>query len=411
MASKTRKLPPGLYLQPGSDIIMMRLSVRGQKVRESTHTANIRDAAAYRDRRKAELLVGMSQLDNRKTMIGSIVDDYLAAMKRDGLKTAAKAEERWRVHLSRVFDTQPVNLLTTDHINNYITNRQKEEAANATINRELAILKRAYTLALQSDPPKVNRLPKIPRLKEDNVRRGFVQDEDHDKLLEQAEAIGPWMKGLYLLGYTFGFREEEATTLRVDQVDVKNKCIWLERTKTGEARVAYMTTELFAAILPLVKRMKGSDLVFTREDGSPAGDIRKAWWRMCVNAGLGEVRCRVCQQLLDSTAYCSECKTSNVGYKGLLFHDLRRTAIRNMRRYGISEKIAMLISGHKTRSVFDRYNIVDEADLREAASMIESGDTLKQDIKKSMMESSDTQKQVSTGHEKGMNITSKLAVN
>ena len=84
MASKTRKLPPGLYLQPGSDIIMMRLSVRGQKVRESTHTANIRDAAAYRDRRKAELLVGMSQLDNRKTMIGSIVDDYLAAMKRDG---------------------------------------------------------------------------------------------------------------------------------------------------------------------------------------------------------------------------------------------------------------------------------------------------------------------------------------
>ena len=83
-----------------------------------------------------------------------------------------------------------------------------------------------------------------------------------------------WVKGLYLLGYTFGFREEEATTLRVDQVDVKNKCIWLERTKTGEARVAYMTTELFAAILPLVKRMKGSDLVFTREDGSPVRPLQ-----------------------------------------------------------------------------------------------------------------------------------------
>ena len=134
-----------------------------------------------------------------------------------------------------------------------------------------------------------------------------------------------------------------------------------------------MTKELFAAILPLLSRKRGSNLVFTREDGSAVGDFRKAWWRMCVNAGLGEIRCRVCRRLLDSTAYCSDCRTSNVGYQGLLFHDLRRTAIRNMRRCGISEKVAMLISGHKTRSVFDRYNIVDEADLREAAHKLEQG--------------------------------------
>ena len=109
------------------------------------------------------------------------------------------------------------------------------------------------------------------------MRRGFVQDECHHRLLQQAEEIGPWMKGLYLIGYTFGFREEEASDLRVSQADVQNKCIWLEQTKTGEARVAYMTNELFATLLPLLKGKKGSDLLFTREDGSPVGDFRKSW--------------------------------------------------------------------------------------------------------------------------------------
>ena len=98
--------------------------------------------------------------------------------------------------------------------------------------------------------------------------------------------------------------------------------------------------------------MRVAELVFHR-DGHPLGDFRKAWAAACIAAELYRV--------VGTNADGSDKKIP-----ARLFHDLRRSGVRNMVRAGVPERVAMEISGHRTRSIFDRYNIVSEADLRTA---------------------------------------------
>lgn len=111
-------------------------------------------------------------------------------------------------------------------------------------------------------------------------------------------------------------------------------------------------------------------LVF-HHDGEAIADFRKAWATACVVAGLGKFTCRACGQP-GSGHKCQECNTDALKYSGRLFHDFRRSAVRDMVRAGVPETIAMSISGHKTRSMFQRYDICNERDQREALRATEA---------------------------------------
>jgi integrase len=150
-----------------------------------------------------------------------------------------------------------------------------------------------------------------------------------------------------------------------------------ENSKNGEAR----TVTLSGDLADLIERRKAQKTVQTKTGvllseyvfhlkGAPVGDFRKAWATGCVAAGLGRFVCGRCNQTV-SAHTCEACKGEAV-YVGRIFHDFRRTAVRNMVRAGVPERVAMTISGHKTRSIFDRYNIVNEADLREAMQRTQS---------------------------------------
>jgi integrase len=127
-----------------------------------------------------------------------------------------QAQLRIEKHLRPEFGGITAVKLTSKHIREYIEKR-KREAANATINRELAIVRRAYNLGALEDPPLVYRVPRIPKLKEDNVREGFLEPEQYRTIL--GDLPDP-VKPVFVLGYHLGMRTGELLALKRDWVDL-----------------------------------------------------------------------------------------------------------------------------------------------------------------------------------------------
>lgn len=257
-------------------------------------------------------------------------------------------------------------------IRRYIASRIEQSARPASVNRELAILKRAFNLAMESTPPKVRAVPYIPMFEEKNVRTGFLKDEDYAKLAAECGKEGLWLRTILAVAYNFGWRAGEIIGLCVDQIDLADRTIRLEvgATKNGHGRTVKMTTEVFTLLTACVTGKEGDDPVFTRADGTPVLDFRDAWHAVCVRSGVGKFVCLDCDQVVSKTK--CDCGSRRRTYKGLLFHDLRRSGVRNLRRLGVAESVAMKISGHKTASVFRRYDIIEQSDLEDAAAKLDA---------------------------------------
>lgn len=267
-------------------------------------------------------------------------------------------------------DSRAINI-TTDRIREFITKRQHEGAPNSTINRSLAALRRMFSLAKEDS--KVREVPHVPMLKEPPARRGFLE---HSEFQQLRQALPEHLRPVVTLGFYTGMRLGEIKKLRWENINLGDNQIRLDpgTTKNDEARVIPLMGELPPMLKILRKSASNSDLVFVRK-GKQLVSFRKAWLRSCVQTGLGKVTCRTCETILDANRFCSMCNqkiaVSKALYSGLIFHDLRRTGVRNLVRAGVPERVAQAISGHKTRAVFERYNIVSERDLTEAGNKLE----------------------------------------
>jgi integrase len=319
----------------------IKYSDHGKPIAESSGYTSRADAKRLLKNREGEIASGKRPgVFFDKVSLNSLLDDFLTDFRVNGKKSMDRAE-RSVGKLKEFFGNRRAPEITTDLIRRYIEKRQKDEAAAATINLELAAMKRSFNLGNQNTPPKVARVPYIPMLKLDNVRKGFFE---HEGFLKLREVLPIHLKAPVTFAYFTGWRKEEVFGLTWDRVDLKERVVRLDpgTTKNNEGRTIYLTPEILDTIKAINRRL-GCPYVFNR-NGRRITDFRKAWAAACKAVGLD----------------------------GMLFHDLRRSGVRNMVRAGIPERVAMLLSGHKTRSVFDRYNIVSGDDLKQAALKQES---------------------------------------
>jgi integrase len=220
-------------------------------------------------------------------------------------------------------------------------------------------LKRALNLGRFSTPPKVKRLPIFPKLEEPAPRKGFFE---HEEFVVLREELPEHLRAPLTFAYYTGCRRGEILNLQWPQVDLERRVVRLNpgETKSGEGRLLPLASELFHVL-------------------SLQRETRDQRWPKCpwVFFRYGKAHQGFSWRLGRSIERAATRDTSPVpslwdGKKpAKLFHDLRRTGARNLVRAGVPERVVMQIGGWKTRSVFDRYNIVSERDLVEAGGKLE----------------------------------------
>ncbi len=367
-------IAPGIFIRRRSRHLWIRFrDQRGRKQRESTSVVyEPGSTPGTVVVRSSELKKAQRQLDRRRgevasqRFVGAVertlkFEDLMRLVREDyqlkGRRSTASLESRI-ANLQGFFGGVRVSDITPGLITQYQLDRKHgrvkaarrrrkdgkpagrrlRPAANSTVNRDLEVLKRAFRLAARKEL--VSHVPEFPEdlSEKDNVRQGFLE---HRAYLALRRALPDDFADVLDFGYLVGWRKGSIHALRWPSIDRAANVIYLpaRNNKTGRPFRLWMFPEIRAVVdRRWAKRHPGTDFVF-HVDGRPMGEWDGTWKRACQVAGV----------------------------PGLLFHDLRRTATRNLIRAGVDPKIAMKITGHETEAMLRRYDISAEDDVRDAA--------------------------------------------
>ncbi len=347
--------------------------VDGREQRESARTTDEEKARKYLRAKLKE--VHAHELDTAKPFITQrdrrrSIGDLLDALKADfEIRGIASKQNLSNINRARTdFGMTRATTLRAEDVDGYIEERLAAGSAPASINRVTQLLHQAYNLA---DLP----APRIRRLSEKgNERRGFFVELEIRAVIA---GLPEYLRDFALFGYLTGMRRGEIASL--EWADVEGDILGLraENAKTGEGR----TVPIIGELAELIDRRRAArqvkfngtvmlaNLIFHR-GGTSIREFRKSWASACCAAGVGKMVCAQCSGDVDDKRRCAKCsqtwRREDLRYVGRVFHDLRRSAVRDLIRAGCSTHVAMSISGHKTDSMLRRYDIIDTRDQREA---------------------------------------------
>jgi integrase len=347
-----------VYTQNGKPTLMMKYYVNGRMVRESTGTTN---------RKKALKILQATETDKDRGLpvgaaIGKIkweaaVALYEADYRNNNRKTLKGQQRRLRLHLTPFFGGRKMASIRPADITTYIDGRRADGAKVGTVNRELDVLRHMFVLCVKGE--RLLFRPHVERLTGEHPRAGFF---DEESFLAVRRNLPADLQPVVTFAYVTGWRiDSEVLTRQWRHVDLAANEVRLDpnETKNKRPRVFRLTADLRAMLL---ERQAARDAAVV--DGHLCPWV---FFRMVAKGRGGRKYPKVIKRF--QKAWRAACAAA--GVPGRLPHDFRRSAVRNMVRRDVPDKVAMALAGHLTRSVFDRYNIVSESDLVTAAGRLE----------------------------------------
>lgn len=311
--------------------------VKGKEFRESSKSYKKSDAKGFLKKRLLE-----KQTEPVGITLEYVLEQYISDAELAGKRSVVGMKVR-RANVLRLIGQIEISKFKIDIVRRYQKERLAEGVSTSTVNREISLIKTALKLAVRNQV--IPTMPVFPsRLLEPPPRKGFFEHGEYEVIRTY---LPGWAQDILDFCYYTGWRRGEVLGLTWFELDPEGRTIRLDptRSKNGDSRLRPIRGEL-ASIIARRKsrRQEGCPYVFHR-DGH---QISPSTW-----------------------AHHWQKARKRAGASHRLLHDTRRTTVRNLVRSGVSEKVAMLLTGHKSRAVFDRYNIVNEDDLEEAIEKLE----------------------------------------
>ena len=347
---RNRRTGGSIYLRGG--VYWIKYYVDGRPIRESAESARREDAEAKLDERRGQRAAGEPISPKASRLrVDELLDNLERRYRIDGQDLPGANVARLRASFGR----QRAVRVTGADWNVYVDHHQRATdeqtpLSNATLNRDLALLRRSYTLARKDFPGFKARI-EFETLAESAPRAGFFET---DQLEAVRRHLPAYLRPVAAFGFETGWRKGEVLGLTWARVSFADDEVRLDpgSTKNGDGRTFPFTDTLRVlleaqrAATDALQRKTGRiiPLVFHHK-GRPIRDFRKAWATACDKAGC----------------------------PGRIFHDLRRSAVRRFEYAGIARSVAMKLTGHKTENVYRRYAIVSDRELREAAATLSRG--------------------------------------